>query len=205
MHRIESRFRFLAVNPAVRSAHILSFYTRGMRAVCQTMSHSTLQADSAATLRGYRPSYREVLLHVRDRLHVPCPGGLATQDLESEIFLHMLHQQAEEMQGQADDLQAAEAASKTLKRTKQKGQEGLGQRWAEMLASLRMGAPELLPTAVKLGSALSVQSLRQTTLRQLGQQLLTHRARYQAALRVVCRGTAPAVQRQAALQVRVLH
>lgn len=38
-----------------------------------------VQADSASTLRGYRPSYREILLRMRDSLAVDCPGTLATQ------------------------------------------------------------------------------------------------------------------------------
>lgn len=42
-----------------------------------------MQADSTATLRGRRPSYREALLAVRERLEVQCPCGLATQDLET--------------------------------------------------------------------------------------------------------------------------
>ena len=66
-----------------------------------------LQADSAATLKGQRPSYREALLCVRDRLRISCPGGLATQDLESEIFLHLLQRQAEAVQGLADSLDSS--------------------------------------------------------------------------------------------------
>ena len=48
-----------------------------------------MQADSSATLRGRRPSYREALLAVRDRLEVQCPGTLATQDLETGVCLIM--------------------------------------------------------------------------------------------------------------------
>jgi hypothetical protein len=40
--------------------------------------------------RGWRPSYRSVLLGVRKRLGVRCSGKLATEDLELEIFIHLL-------------------------------------------------------------------------------------------------------------------
>ena len=75
-----------------------------------------MQADSGAMLRGYRPSYREALLRVRDRLHVPCPGGLATQDLESEIFLHLLQRQAEAVQGMADSIDVSKGKLRVKQR-----------------------------------------------------------------------------------------
>lgn len=40
--------------------------------------------------RGWRPSYRNVLLAVRKELNVPCSSKLSTEDLEAEIFLHLL-------------------------------------------------------------------------------------------------------------------
>lgn len=40
--------------------------------------------------RGWRPSYRNVLLEVRKRLKIPCSAKLSTEDLEVEIFLHLL-------------------------------------------------------------------------------------------------------------------
>ena len=75
-----------------------------------------MQADSGAMLRGYRPSYREALLRVRDRLHVPCPGGLATQDLESEIFLYLLQRQAEAVQGVADSIDVSKGKLRVKQR-----------------------------------------------------------------------------------------
>lgn len=41
---------------------------------------------------GRRPSYRNVLLQVRKKLQIPCSGDLSTEDIESEIFLHLLQQ-----------------------------------------------------------------------------------------------------------------
>jgi hypothetical protein len=40
--------------------------------------------------RGWRPSYRNVLLQVRNELGVQCSSKLCTADLEAEIFLHLL-------------------------------------------------------------------------------------------------------------------
>ncbi|PSS08382.1 DNA ligase [Actinidia chinensis var. chinensis] len=51
-----------------------------------------LAADARFTLRGWRPSYRNVLLGVREKLKVPCSSKLSTEDLEAEIFLHLLQE-----------------------------------------------------------------------------------------------------------------
>lgn len=42
--------------------------------------------------RGRRPSYREVLLGVREKLTIRCSAKLSAEDLEAEIFLHLLHE-----------------------------------------------------------------------------------------------------------------
>ena len=42
--------------------------------------------------RGWRPSYRDVLLTVRKKLNVPCSTKLSSEDLEAEIFLHLLQE-----------------------------------------------------------------------------------------------------------------
>ncbi|XP_019238201.1 PREDICTED: uncharacterized protein LOC109218305 isoform X3 [Nicotiana attenuata] len=51
-----------------------------------------LAADARSTLRGRRPSYREVLLGVREKLSIRCSAKLSTEDLEAEIFLHLLQE-----------------------------------------------------------------------------------------------------------------
>ncbi len=90
MRRIESRFRFLAVRPACPKSRLhdvrFNVFSISMRFVHKPVmlgGDGRVQADSAATLRGRRPSYREALLAIRDRLEVQCPGTLATQDLET--------------------------------------------------------------------------------------------------------------------------
>lgn len=50
-----------------------------------------LAADARSTLRGWRPSYRNVLLHLTSKLNIPCSTQLHTHHLELEIFLHLLH------------------------------------------------------------------------------------------------------------------
>ena len=40
--------------------------------------------------RGWRPSYRNVLLDVRKELKISCSTKLSTEDLEVEIFIHLL-------------------------------------------------------------------------------------------------------------------
>jgi len=42
--------------------------------------------------RGWRPSYRDVLLQVREKLKIPCSRKLPTEDLEAEIFLHLMQE-----------------------------------------------------------------------------------------------------------------
>ncbi|CAM8918664.1 unnamed protein product [Rhodiola kirilowii] len=55
-----------------------------------------LAADARATLRGWRPSYRAALLAVRKKLKIHCSSKLATEDLEIEIFLHLLRDYSSE-------------------------------------------------------------------------------------------------------------
>ena len=65
---------------------------------------------------------------------------------------------------------------------------------------LKLSAQEMAPTAAKLGSAATMSSVRVTALKQLGSQVLAQRARYEAALAVVCK-TGATYKKRAALQV----
>ncbi|KAG6676032.1 hypothetical protein I3842_15G134100 [Carya illinoinensis] len=49
--------------------------------------------------RGWRPSYRNVLLSVRKKLNIRCSSKLSTEDLEIEIFLHLLQNYSSEELG----------------------------------------------------------------------------------------------------------
>ncbi|GAB4850613.1 hypothetical protein Ancab_029922 [Ancistrocladus abbreviatus] len=59
-----------------------------------------LAADARSTLRGWRPSYRDVLLSVRKELNIHCSSKLCTEDLEAEIFMHLLQDYSSQLKGQ---------------------------------------------------------------------------------------------------------
>ena len=71
MHRIERRFRFLAV----RIATCLGWRASQAKALIWLR----VQASTQSVIRGHRPSYRDALLAVRDRLQVNCPRGLSLE------------------------------------------------------------------------------------------------------------------------------
>lgn len=52
-----------------------------------------LGASASGVLAGRLPPYRAVLLDLRRRLAVPCHPRLSTQDLEAEIFVHLVARQ----------------------------------------------------------------------------------------------------------------
>lgn len=55
--------------------------------------------------------------------------------------------------------------------------------WTERLtAPFKFGAQELLPSAVKLGSAVTVTAVMRRAATQLGRQLLGHHMRYQVGV-----------------------
>lgn len=75
-----------------------------------------LAADARSTLRGWRPSYRNVLLDVRKELNIPCSRKLPTEDLEVEIFIHLIQECSRDLKsGAALRIGAAELRSVLLK------------------------------------------------------------------------------------------
>ncbi|KAJ9531628.1 hypothetical protein QJQ45_021777 [Haematococcus lacustris] len=125
-----------------------------------------LAADSNSLLRGARPSYREALLAIRERLGVRCSSNLSTFDLETELFLHILQHCVEHVQGPGDLGGAHEAAAVALQEgdgmsqqsepSSSSSHEGGGAwgAWAQRFtAPIRFGLDELGPALVKLGSA----------------------------------------------------
>lgn len=75
-----------------------------------------------------------------------------------------------------------------------------------LIAPLKLGGAELLPTLVKLGSAVSLSGMRKSALQQLGRNLLVQSAHYEAALSTLCqggaRGMTASFERRLAVQVR---
>lgn len=170
MHKIESRFRFLA-------------------------------ADSLATLRGYRPTYKESLAHIRSKLGISCPPNLDTQDLEAEIFLHLLQNYQQDVLSISGDSEGAQAAAAVI--------EGDGmvprvvQRrgsWFKKLTSpLKFGREDIMSTISKLGSAVTLSALRTAILEQMSSQLAARKIQYQMAMKVLCTEGVGCIRRRAAV------
>ncbi|KAL0017824.1 hypothetical protein WJX77_005235 [Trebouxia sp. C0004] len=153
-----------------------------------------LAADSASTLRGQYPSYRELLLRLCYKLEIKCPSTLITEDLETEVLMHILEQQE-----QSASPAALQKASQSSKKPAEKEPNMLGKVFDRLGVQLKLSAQDMVPTAAKLGSAATMSSFRGTALKQLGTQVLAQHARYEAALAVVCK-TGATYQKRAALQ-----
>ncbi|CAK7324847.1 unnamed protein product [Dovyalis caffra] len=98
-----------------------------------------LAADARSTLRGWRPTYRNVLLTVRKKLNIRCSSKLSTEDLEAEIFLHLIEEYASEQSGTFPGLWEL---SKT---SDDQGSLGIGlsQEKVQALAAQKLGAADL--------------------------------------------------------------
>lgn len=87
IEHLESRFLYLAADARAVLRSVMFFLYTLMSALRNSLPSFVLLPSSC---RGWRPSYRSVLLGVRRKLGVPCSGKLSTEDLEVEIFLHLL-------------------------------------------------------------------------------------------------------------------
>ncbi|XP_026407947.1 uncharacterized protein LOC113303153 isoform X4 [Papaver somniferum] len=116
-----------------------------------------LGADARSTLRGWRPSYRDILLSVRRKLSIPCSSKLSTEDLEVEIFLHLLQEYSSDI---------------TL-------QHGLSQWKVQAFAALKIGAVELKSMILKGGGMLTLAKVYQLLARRLSGKMLFQAANYQ--------------------------
>lgn len=139
-----------------------------------------LAADGATVLRGRSDevSYRQVLIQVCQYLRVPYKPSLATEDLEAEIFLHVLE--------------------KAWKRLPQREQRALQQRVRQSLAESNPQQYQALPLPlqmnplgllVKGSSALAVSAVvRPWLLQQIARQFALHMARRQIAQQALTQG-----------------
>ncbi|KAG9129260.1 hypothetical protein Leryth_006457 [Lithospermum erythrorhizon] len=142
-----------------------------------------LAADARATLRGWRPSYRNVLLNVRKKLKVPCSGKLNTEDLEVEIFLHVLREYSSE-EGDVN-------SEKKIRRSTDEQhnlQSGLNQWKIQTAAALEVGAPELRPIIVKGGWMFTLGKIYNLLARRLSGKMFLEAAKYQIKKDVVAKG-----------------
>ncbi|KAI3895407.1 hypothetical protein MKX03_032620 [Papaver bracteatum] len=125
-----------------------------------------LGADARSTLRGWRPSYRDILLSVRRKLSIPCNSKLSTEDLEVEIFLHLLQEYSSDVALQ----------------------HGLSQWKVQAFAALKIGAVELKSMILKGGGMLTLAKVYQLLARRLSGKMLFQAANYQVRHKLIREG-----------------
>lgn len=157
-----------------------------------------LAADARSTLRGWRPSYRNVLLEVRKKLKIPCSAKLSTEDLEVEIFLHLLQEYSSEEPG---DFQSSNGSS-----TSTEGGDilelGLSRWKVQSVAALGFGAAELQSTILKGCGMLAFEKFFALMEGRLSGKMFLEAAKYQMKREVVSKGgqlAAIGLESQAAL------
>lgn len=158
---IESRFRFLAAD------------------VVSVITSSSKETEAW-------PTYRDILLDMKKRLGVPCSSVLATADLESEIFLHVLSQHAEyvgynhdtntaasialdcvdthhthnDVDVDVDGVRTSSVSKATKKKKKKKGATTLHQLKtavkATLLSPMSFGYKDIVPAVAKVATTLAV-------------------------------------------------
>ncbi|KAL7613871.1 uncharacterized protein LOC111893803 [Lactuca sativa] len=134
-----------------------------------------LAADARSSLRGWRPTYRNVLLGVRKELKIPCSTKISTEDLEVEIFLHLLQEYSSE-------------GSRSLKKTSDSLQVGLSPWKVQAFAALGHGAEEIFSTILKGGGMFTVGKLYNFISSKLSGKVLVEAANYQIKKEVLKEG-----------------
>ncbi|KAL1541976.1 hypothetical protein AAHA92_26122 [Salvia divinorum] len=138
-----------------------------------------LAADARSTLRGWRPSYRSVLLGVRKKLKIPCSAKLSAEDLEIEIFLHLLHEYSSKEQ---------ESFSSSKVSSNNDGpnslEQGLSSWKVQKLAALGIGATDIRSLILKGGGMLTLEKL----LELLGGKVSVEAAKYKMKKELIRKG-----------------
>ncbi|KAF1874532.1 hypothetical protein Lal_00029959 [Lupinus albus] len=139
-----------------------------------------LAADARSTLRGWRPSYRNVLLQVIKKMNIACSTKLSTQDLEVEIFLYLLHQnssnKSENYPGLLDVGTTAD------------GQNTLEPGLPQSLAALKLGVDDLRSIILKGGSVFTLAKIYQLLARKLSGKVFVEAANYQIKKELMKKG-----------------
>ncbi|ONK61294.1 uncharacterized protein A4U43_C08F28210 [Asparagus officinalis] len=140
-----------------------------------------LAADARSTLRGWRPSYRNVLLGVRRKLSVPCSRKLSTEDLEVEIFLHLLQEYSS---------QDVDSFWNDMKFSNSQGnlEVGLSQWKVHGLAAFRVGAKELKQMILKGGGVVTLSKVFQLIAKRVSGKMLLEAANYEIKHEIIKRG-----------------
>jgi uncharacterized protein YaaW (UPF0174 family) len=153
-----------------------------------------LAADGVTVLRRKSSdmSYRQILVRVCRYLKLPYSQSFTTEELEAEIFLHLLHRAWE-------NLPASEKRVLNGKIQQVVNESQLAQQLPRSLQNDPVGL------LLKGGSALAVNSMiRPWLLQVLARQFAIHWATYQAAREAIVHGgtaVAAQIQNQAALQM----
>ncbi|KAL6493472.1 hypothetical protein OROGR_032251 [Orobanche gracilis] len=143
-----------------------------------------LAADAQSTLRGWRPSYRKVLIGVRKKLKVPCSSKLSVEDLEIEIFLHLLQEYSSE---EAGNVSTSKSGSKNADASN--GLElGLSLWKVQKLAALGIGVTEIRTTIVKSGGMLTLEKLLELLGGRLSRKMLSEAAKYRLKKEAIKKG-----------------
>ncbi|CAI9113279.1 OLC1v1013852C1 [Oldenlandia corymbosa var. corymbosa] len=143
-----------------------------------------LAADAYSILRFRRPSYRDVLLGVRKKLQVPCSSKLSTEDLEAEIFLHLLQDYTRE------DFQRFYSLEDDVMLSDGNGplERGLSQWKVQTTAALRGGLAEIRSLILKGGGVLTVGKMYEVLGRKLSGVMFQEAAKYQLKKEVIKKG-----------------
>uniref|UniRef100_A0A804K9Y8 Uncharacterized protein n=1 Tax=Musa acuminata subsp. malaccensis TaxID=214687 RepID=A0A804K9Y8_MUSAM len=134
--------------------------------------------------RGWRPSYRNILLGVRKKLGIPCSSKLSTEDLEVEIFLHLLSEYSSE------EIHPVSLPSVGKKLSNSHGslEVGLSQWKVLALGALRGGAKELQHAVMKGCGMLTVTRIYQLLARKFSGKMLLEAANYEIKHEIIKRG-----------------
>ncbi|KAK3224640.1 hypothetical protein Dsin_004502 [Dipteronia sinensis] len=143
-----------------------------------------LAADARSTLRGWRPSYKNVLLAVRKKLNIPCSSKLSTEDLEVEIFLHLLREYASEESGIFPGLWESFEASNNESNL----ELGLSQWKVQGFAALKVGVAQLKSMMLKGGGIYTFAKVYQLLARSLSGKVFLEAANYQIKKEVLSKG-----------------
>ncbi|GLT55895.1 hypothetical protein SLA2020_289800 [Shorea laevis] len=128
-----------------------------------------LAADAQSTLRGWRPSYRDVLLSVRKKLNIPCSSKLSTDDLEAEIFLHLLQDYSSDEAGIFSTLWENSKATNVQNSL----EVGLSQ------SAVKIGETELQSIILKGSSLITLAKIYQLLAKKFSGKVFLEAANYQ--------------------------
>ncbi|KAG2667776.1 hypothetical protein I3760_15G131700 [Carya illinoinensis] len=146
-----------------------------------------LAADARSTLRGWRPSYRNVLLSVRKKLNIRCSSKLSTEDLEIEIFLHLLQNYSSE------ELGYFPSSLEPSKTSNDKGslELGLDRGKVHTLDAVK----ELWSMILKGGGMLTLAKIYELLARRLSGKVFVEAANYQIKKEFIKKGLSGAASR----------